>query len=110
MIVYHPIYGYAGTTDSLGDLGGSVTVVERKATARMAASYALQTAAYGTEGLWTAPPGGGHLRPVEWGTPARLGVHLQRSGRYELVPYDDPDDLSAWLGVVALARWRTARR
>ena len=110
VLLYHPSYGYAGTADSVGELGGYVTVAERKATARMAASYALQTAGYACDGLQTAPPGGGRLEPVQWGTPARLGVHLQRSGRYELVPYDDPDDLSAWLGVVALARWRKARR
>ncbi len=109
VILYHPTYGYAGTTDSVGDLQGYVTVVERKATARMAASYALQTAGYACEGLYSAPPGGGRLTPVAWGTPARLGVHLQRTGRYELAPYDDPEDVAAWLGVVALARWRKAR-
>jgi len=109
VILYHPTYEYAGTADCVGELGGYVTVAERKATARMAGSYALQTAGYATEGLYTAPPGGGRLVPVEWGTPARVGVHLQRTGRYELVPYDDPQDLAAWLGVVALARWRKAR-
>src|SRR5215831_19123258 len=59
VILYHPTYGYAGTTDSVGDLQGYVTIVERKATARMAASYALQTAGYACEGMQTAPPGGG---------------------------------------------------
>ena len=110
VLLYHPTYGYAGTADSVGELGGYVTVAERKATAKMAASYALQTAGYGMEGLWTAPPGGGRLEPVPWGAPARLGVHLRRDGRYDLVPYDDPEDVAAWLGVVALARWRKARR
>src|SRR5215475_1743086 len=110
VLLAHPMYQYAGTADSVGDLGGEVTVVERKATARMASSYALQTAGYTAEGLWSAPPGGGRLSPLEWGTPARIGVHLQRNGRYDLVPYDDPGDHAAWLGVVALARWRKARR
>ena len=110
VIVYHPEWQYAGTTDSVGELDGVVTVVERKATARMAASYALQTAGYAADGLYTAPPGGGRLEPVTWGQPQRLGVHLQRSGKYDLVRYDDPADLSAWLGVVALARWRKAAR
>jgi len=108
VILYHPAYHYAGTTDTVGELDGMVTVVERKATARMAASYALQTAGYTAEGLWTCPPGGGRLSPLDWGTPARIGVHLQRNGRYELVPYDDPGDHAAWLGIVALARWRKA--
>jgi hypothetical protein len=110
VLLYHPTYGYAGTADSVGELGGYVTVAERKATARMAASYALQTAGYATEGLWTAPRSGGRLEPVPWGAPARLGVHLGPDGRYKLVPYDDPEDLAAWLGVVALARWRKARQ
>jgi len=108
VILYHPGYGYAGTADCVGELDGQVTVAERKATARMAASYALQTAGYTTEGLWSAPPGGGRLEPLTWGTPARVGVHLQRNGRYELVEYTDPGDHAAWLGVVALARWRKA--
>jgi hypothetical protein len=110
VLLYHPAYAYAGTADSVGELQGYPTVVERKATARMAASYALQTAGYACDGLHNAPPGGGRLEPVTWGQPARLGVHLQRTGRYDLVPYDDPADLSAWLGVVALARWRQATR
>jgi hypothetical protein len=76
----------------------------------MAASYALQTAGYALDGLHMAPPGGGQLAPVPWGNPARLGVHLLPSGRYELVSYDDPDDFAAWLGVLALARWRKLRR
>ena len=109
-LLYHPIWDYAGTPDSIGMLDDHVVVVERKATARMAGSYALQVAGYACEGLHLAPRGGGRLEPVTWGQPARLGVHLQRSGKYDLVSYDDPSDISAWLGVVALARWRKAAR
>jgi hypothetical protein len=110
-LLYHPTYGYAGTPDSIGTLDGSVVVVERKATAKMAASYALQTAGYGCDGIHIAPRGGGRLEPVPWGGPVmRLGVHLMPGGRYDLVPYEDPDDEAAWLGVVALARWRKLRR
>jgi len=109
--LYHPSYGYAGTADAVGLLpGGHPVVVERKSTAKMAATYALQTAGYALEGLWCAPAGGGVLAPVPWGPPARLGVQLRRDGSYQLVPYDDPGDLAAFLGVVALGRWRSARR
>jgi hypothetical protein len=109
-LVYHPVYGYAGEPDSIGMLGDYVAVAERKATAKMAASYALQTAGYACEGLHMAPRGGGRLEPVPWGGPVmRLGVHLMPGGRYDLVPYEDPDDEAAWLGVVALARWRKLR-
>jgi hypothetical protein len=109
--LYHPTYGYAGTTDVVGVLPGSrPTIVERKTTAKMAATYALQTAGYGLEGLWYAPPGGGVLSPVPWEHPVRLGVQLKRDGSYVLVPYDDPEDYAAFLGVVALGRWRGARR
>jgi hypothetical protein len=109
--LYHPTYGYAGTTDVVGVLPGSrPAIVERKATAKMAATYALQTAGYGLDGLWYAPPGGGVLAPVPWERPVRLGVQLRRDGSYLLVPYDDPEDLAAFLGVVALGRWRGARR
>ncbi len=109
--LYHPTYGYAGTADSVGLLPGArPVVVERKSTAKMAATYALQTAGYAQDGMWYAPPGGGVLAPVPWERPARLGVQLRRDGSYALVPYDDPEDLAAFLGVVALGRWRGARR
>ena len=109
--LYHPVYGYAGTADSVGVLPGArPTIVERKATTRMAPTYALQTAGYAVDGMLYAPPGGGVLRPVPWRTPARLGVQLRRDGKYTLVPYEDPADLDAFLGVVALGRWRAARR
>lgn len=109
--LYHPVYGYAGTADSVGVLpGGRPVIVERKATTKMAPTYALQTAGYGLDGMLYAPPGGGALAPVPWAGPARLGVQLLRDGKYRLVPYDDPEDFAAFLGVVALARWRAARR
>lgn len=110
LIVYHPEYGYAGTTDCVGLLDDYPVIVERKATAKMAPSYALQTAGYAADGLWIAPPGGGVLEPVPWVTPARLGVHLMPGGRYNVYPYENPDDVAAWLGVLALARWRKAAR
>lgn len=106
--LYHPL-GYAGTADSVGTLRGQWVVVERKATTKMAATYALQTAAY-AQAPYAAPPGGGPLTPVAWGTPARLGVQLKRDGSYLVVPYDDAEDLAAFLGVVALYRWRGLRR
>jgi len=109
--LYHPRYGYAGTPDVVGLLPGDrPAIVERKTTAKMAASYALQTAGYALDGMWYAPPGGGVLAPVPWQRPVRLGVQLRRDGRYNLVSYDDPEDLAAFLGVVALGRWRGARR
>ena len=109
--LYHPAYGYAGTADCLGVLpGGRPVIVERKATAKMSPTYALQTAGYAVDGMYYAPPGGGVLAPVPWERPARVGVHLKRNGSYDLVPYEDPEDLSAFLGVVALGRWRGARR
>lgn len=108
--LYHPAYGYAGTADSIGTLDGSWVVVERKATTKMAATYGLQTAGYAQPGLWVAPPGGGPLSPAAWPAPARLGVQLKRDGSYVVVPYEDAEDLAAFLGVVALYRWRGLRR
>jgi hypothetical protein len=106
--LYHPL-GYAGTADSVGQLNGQWVVVERKATARMSPLYALQTAGY-SQAPYAAPTGGGPLRPVPWGTPARLGVQLRRDGSYSVVLYEDTEDLAAFLGVVALYRWRSLRR
>jgi hypothetical protein len=106
--LYHPL-GYAGTADSIGTLNGQWVVVERKATARMSPLYGLQTAGY-SQAPYAAPTGGGPLRPVPWGTPARLGVQLKRDGSYTVVLYEDSEDLAAFLGVVALFRWRALRR
>ncbi len=109
--LYHPEYIYCGTPDSVGVLpGGRLVVVERKTTARMSQTYALQCAGYALDGMYYAPPGGGVLRPVPWECPARLGVQLRRDGSYVLAPYEDPEDLEAFLGVLTLARWRGARR
>jgi hypothetical protein len=108
--LYHPELQYAGSADSIGKLNGSWVVVERKATTKMHALAALQTAGYGQPGLWAAPPGGGRLRPVPWGTPARLGVQLKRDGSYAVFPFSDAEDMRAFLGVVALYRWRGLRR
>jgi hypothetical protein len=105
--LYHPL-GFAGTADSFGQLNGQWVVLERKATARMSPLYGLQLAGY-SQAPYAAPTGGGPLHPVPWGTPARLGVQLKRDGSYLVVPYDDATDLSAFLGVVALARWRALR-
>jgi hypothetical protein len=109
-LLYHPRYGYAGTADSVGRLRGQWVVVERKATAKLAAVTALQTAGYGQPGLYVAPRGGGRLTPVPWPTPARLAVQLTRDGQYSVLAYDDAEDLAAFLGVVALYRWRGLRR
>jgi hypothetical protein len=109
--IYHPVYGYAGTADSVGLLPGNrPVIVERKSTAKMAATYALQLAGYAMDGMYYAPPSGGVLSPVPWEYPVRLGVQLKRDGSYVLVPYEDPEDYAAFLGVVALGRWRGARR
>jgi hypothetical protein len=107
--LYHPRYGYAGTADSIGTLNRQWVVVERKATQKMAATYALQLAGY-SQAPYAAPTGGGPLRPVPWGTPARLGVQLKRDGTYAVVLYEDAEDLATFLGVVALYRWRGLRR
>ena len=109
--LYHPRYGYAGTLDNVGLLpGGRPVIIERKTTAKLAATVALQSAGYAVDGLWYAAPGGGVLSPVPWERPARLGVQLRRDGSYQLVPYDDPEDMAAFLGVVALGKWRGLRR
>jgi len=109
--LFNPQHGFAGTLDSVGVLpGGHPVIIERKTTARMSATYALQTAGYALDGMWFAPPGGGVLAPVPWERPARLGVQLKRDGTYQLFRYDDPEDYRAFLGVVALGKWRGARR
>jgi hypothetical protein len=107
-MLYHPEFQYAGTADSIGRWNGRWVLVERKATAKMSPLYSLQTAGY-AQCLWVAPPGGGRLERVPWPVPARVGVHLRRDG-FSVVPYDDATDLSAFLGVVALARWRALSR
>jgi hypothetical protein len=76
----------------------------------MAPTYGLQTAGYAQPGLLVAPRGGGRLEPVAWPAPARLGVQLKRDGTYDVIVYEDAEDLAAFLGVVALYRWRGLNR
>jgi hypothetical protein len=108
--LYHPEFHYCGTPDSVGKLNGRWVIVERKTTSKMSPLYALQSAGYVQPEMLAAPPGGGPLAPVAWPAPARLGVQLKRDGSYLVVPYEDAADLAAFLGVVALFRWRALRR
>ena len=109
--LFHPQHGFAGTLDSVGVLpGGHPVIIERKTTAKMSSTVSLQIAGYAIDGMWFAPPGGGVLSPVPWGPSTRLGVQLCRDGTYRLFEYTDPEDFAAFLGVVALAKWRGARR
>lgn len=106
--LYHPEHDYCGTADSVGTVGRRWVLVDRKATTKVAASYGCQLAGYAMPGIECAEHAG-ELVPVPWPPPARAVVQLRPDGSYRVVPYDEPDDVAAFLGAIALHRWRTAR-
>lgn len=107
--VYHPEHGYAGEPDTVGQVGPRWVVLDRKATTKVSVTYGCQLGGYAVPGLWVAEAGG-ELAPVPWPAPARAVVQLRPDATYRVVPYERPDDLVAFLGAVALWRWRQARQ
>lgn len=99
--VYHAGFLYAGTPDTLGEWQGRPAILDRKAVRQLAPSYRLQTAAYAMPGI-VLPEG-----EVTEGW-ARLVVQLKPDGTYRVEVHEDPQDFEAFLGALAVARWKEA--
>jgi hypothetical protein len=107
--LYHPDYGYAGTPDTVGMVGREWAVLDRKATTKLSVTYGCQLGGYAVPGLYVAEEAG-EIAPVPWPTPARAVVWLKPDASYQVVPYQSADDVAAFLGALALWRWRQARQ
>ena len=93
----YPLYGYAGTLDSIGYLNGERVLLDIKATAQIyTEAVEIQTAAYAPiwdHGILSIPKWN-----IERGAIAkRFVLHLKRNARYSLIECVDPLAFSKFL-------------
>ena len=96
--LYSPTYGYAGTLDRLGILGGKRTIVDFK-TGDPGWATGLQTAAYA------------HAIQEETGVPVRrrFGCRLKPDATYTLIEYPNyRDDLDLFVAALKVYRRKAA--
>jgi hypothetical protein len=87
------------TPDTVGTIGGVLTVIERKATASKHPAWTLQTAGYAL-GLNAS---GLQVRQ-------RMAVQLLRTGKYNLDPHEDKSDYDTFGDVYRVAAWKIKNR
>jgi hypothetical protein len=94
---YSSRFGFAGTWDRRGAIRiAPRAVIDVKTSLQAHRVWGMQTAAYrqiATE-----------LDPY-WLTARRFTVQLRPDGTYRLIPWDDPDDWSAFLALIHLTNW-----
>jgi hypothetical protein len=93
-------FEYAMTPDAVGTINGIPTLIERKCTAAVHASWQLQTAAYEA----------GLMRPERYRNYQRLAVQLKNDGRYNLVPHENANDFAAFCSFHAGIAWKLNQR
>ena len=100
--VLNQTYGYAGTLDLLGEMGGSGWLLDIKATAAVPSEAACQTIAYRMALS--------DQEPTESGGKRKRGViHLRRDGTWALVEHkNDREDQHNFLSALRVAQWRLA--
>jgi len=94
---YHKKYRYAGTYDRTLQLNKELWLVDIKTTAIASPVAALQTAAY------AALHDQGRGKKIK----RRGTVLLKNTGAYELVAWDDPNDINVFLSLVNIHNWRS---
>lgn len=93
--VCHHGAGYAGTLDRVGYLRGAkggLSLVDLKATYRIAPIYGVQTALY--------------AHALDGKVRYRFALQLKPDGTYRLQEFRDPSDLSVGLAALTLMQWR----
>ena len=100
LLVYSATEYFAGTLDRVvevaGPKGPRLALLDIKTTAALPKHVGPQTAAYAIA-----------YREMGLGDVAvRWCAHLQRTGRYELVPLRDPQDYAVWRAALTVRRWR----
>lgn len=87
--------GIAGTPDLICFLNGIRVVIDHKTSQHMSKTMGLQTAGYRM--LWNAS----HPASQIYG---RYGLRLEKTGKYKLLPHENPSDESAFFDLVQHAR------
>lgn len=94
--LYNPILKYCGTYDVEGLCGEERWLIDTKTglvDRNMGAWVGIQTAAQCL------------LLPNSM-TYKRFGLKLTGEGKYNLIPFNDPNDFNAFIAIVALRNWR----
>lgn len=84
-------FGYC--LDRMGIIDGKPVLLDIKTSSKLAAKWAIQTAAYAEA---TNLDG------------RRLVVHVTKDGKYKLIEHDDSGDFAVWVGALRVAHWRMA--
>lgn len=95
--VYSDTYGYAGTFDRFGLLGGKPALVDIKSGAPIGDAAGIQLAAY---------EAAGKERGVLPRKLKRFSVHLQDNGNYKLIEYTNPADLHVFYAALTIFNYR----
>lgn len=101
--LYHPVYGYAGTLDLVGDAADGRWLIDLKRSFAAGAVIGLQTAAYKEAWEWNSEK---KKLPIN----RRFGLRLLESSEYRLEPFNDPSDFHTFLALLTVHRWREANR
>lgn len=94
---YSERFGFAGTMDRYGRVGGIPYVIDIKTSAQPHPVWGLQTAAYRqllSEKVATS-----------WALARRATVQLSASGKYRFIPWDSPDDWPTFQALITLNNW-----
>jgi RecB family exonuclease len=92
---------FAGTLDRVVRVrSGDVYLIDLKTSIAMPASYGVQLAGYQLL-LYEQPP---------ILTLSRKGLRLSDDGTYKLVPFDNPNDLQAFMACLALHNWKNSTK
>lgn len=96
---YSREYGYAGTLDRVGEIGGALAVLDLKCVAELKPETALQTAGYAQIAL------------DHWGheVKRRYAVQLRPDAQYRLQEYTDRADRRVFLACLQIYQWRAGR-
>lgn len=98
MLVWSERYRYAGTLDLAGDLRKRLVLIDIKTPITMPRSTGPQTAAY--EAAYREREGIDPRKKIR-----RFGLKL-RPEKYELVPFDSERDMSVFLSMLTVHRWK----
>jgi len=95
--LFHPRFRYAGTLDLVGPLSTVMSLIDIKRSFYAGPAINLQTAAY-ADAYRAIHPKAPRIR-------RRFGLQLRANGTYRLEPFDEEDDIQAFLAYLTCYRW-----
>lgn len=97
--LYHPKYGYAGTSDLLGWMDDRLTLIDIKRSLYAGRVIGLQLAGYAL------------LREQsKERVRRRYALLLNENGNYRMEEFNDPNDATVFMSALILYKWKSAQR